>query len=328
MPANDDWPVWALMITIIVSACSGPSQVLPTDSAPAPVTSSPDSPASSRSTSTSRIATTVPVSPPSGEPFADRGEPLPDDAEPVGVSSIIDGDTIRVGVGRSRYAPVRLIGINAPEAGECYADEATQALAALVPVGTVVGLTRDVSDVDEFGRLLRYVWRGGMSVNEEMVRGGAAIARRYPPDTAMAESLELAQIEAAEAQRGLWDPGACGPHSDAVLVIAELEYDAPGDDTSNLNEEWIAVRNDGQDPLDLTGWSIRDESAGNRYRFPGSFTLAPGETVKVRSGCGDDSATDLFWCSVGAAIWDNDGDTAFLIDPNGNTHTRSSYQGS
>jgi micrococcal nuclease len=254
--------------------------------------------------------------------------PLPEGAEPVDVTWIIDGDTIRVGVEEGREAPVRLIGINAPEQGECYADEATRALAALIPVGTVVGLTGDVSDVDEFGRLLRYVWRGGMFVNEEMVRRGAAIARRYPPDTAMAETLEMAQTEATDAQRGLWDPTACGPRADAVLVIAELEYDAPGDDTLNLNEEWVSVRNEGPNPLDLTGWRIRDESAGNRYRFPDSFTLAPGETVRVRSGCGDDSATDLFWCNVGAAVWDNDGDTAFLLDPDGDTHTSSSYRGS
>jgi hypothetical protein len=200
-------------------------------------------------------------------------------------------------------------------------------LATLVPEGTVIGMTRDVSEVDEFGRLLRYLWRDGMFVNEEMVRLGAAIAGRYPPDTSMAETLERAQVEASEAQRGLWDPEACGPRSDAELSIAELEFDAPGDDSLNLNQEWIVIRNDGTGPVDLSGWGIRDESARNRYLFPDSFILAPGETVTVRSGCGDDSETDLHWCSVGSAIWNNDGDTAFLHDANGNTHVSLSYQG-
>jgi len=137
---------------------------------------------------------------------------------------------------------VRLIGIDSPETGECFADEAAQVLATLVPEGTVIGMTSDVSEVDDFGRLLRYLWLDGMSVNEEMVRLGAAIARRYPPDTTMADTLERAQVEASEAQRGLWDPEACGTHSDAEPGIAELEHDAPGDDSLNLNQEWIVIR--------------------------------------------------------------------------------------
>jgi micrococcal nuclease len=251
----------------------------------------------------------------------------PDDAEPATVVSVTDGDTIRVSREGGLNSAVRLIGINSPETGECFVDEAAQVLATLVPEGIVIGMTRDVSEVDEFGRLLRYLWRDGMFVNEEMVRLGAAIAGRYPPDTSMAETLERAQVEASEAQRGLWDPEACGPRSDAELSIAELEFDAPGDDSLNLNQEWIVIRNDGTGPVDLSGWGIRDESARNRYLFPDSFILAPGETVTVRSGCGDDSETDLHWCSVGSAIWNNDGDTAFLHDANGNTHVSLSYQG-
>jgi hypothetical protein len=153
------------------------------------------------------------------------------------------------------------------------------------------------------------------------------MARRYPPDTAMAETLEQAQDEARESQLGLWGPDACGTRSDAGLSIHVVEYDAPGDDSRNLNQEWVEIRNDGAGPVDLTDWDIKDESAGNRYRFPAGFTLAPDETVTVRSGCGVDSGTELFWCSVGAAIWNNDGDTAFLTDPHGNIHAVESYQG-
>jgi micrococcal nuclease len=257
----------------------------------------------------------------------DPDQPLPGDAEPVTVVSITDGDTIRVSDGGGGEIAVRLIGIDSPESGECYSGEAALILAASTPVGSIVGMTRDVSEVDGFGRLLRYLWRGAMSVNEEMVRRGAAIARRYPPDTAMAERLELAQSEASEAELGLWAPDACGPRSDALLTIGALEYDAPGDDSQNLNQEWIVIRNDGDRPVDLTGWGIRDESAGNRYAFPDAFTLAPDESVTVRSGCGDDIGTELFWCSVGAAVWNNDGDTAFLVDPSGNTHATESYLG-
>ncbi|HSK06685.1 MAG TPA: lamin tail domain-containing protein [Acidimicrobiia bacterium] len=247
--------------------------------------------------------------------------------EPATVVSVTDGDTIRVGLEGGPDTTVRLIGINSPEIGECFAEEAARGLSDLAPVGTAIGMTRDVSEADEFGRLLRYLWRGGMSLNEEMVRRGLAIARRDPPDTTMAEILERAQAEAMESQRGLWGPDACGTRSDVVLRIVAVEYDAPGDDSLNLNQEWVEIGNDGAVPVDLTGWEIRDESAGNRYRFPIGFTLAPDETVTVRSGCGDDFGTDLFWCSVGVAIWNNDGDTVFLIDSNGNIHAVESYHG-
>jgi competence protein ComEC len=58
-------------------------------------------------------------------------------------------------------------------------------------------------------------------------------------------------------------------------VIA-VEYDAAGNDNENLNEEWIRIRNDGDNLVDMTGWTIKDESASNRYQFPALFALAAG----------------------------------------------------
>jgi endonuclease YncB( thermonuclease family) len=49
-----------------------------------------------------------------------------------------------------------LIGINTPESGKCYGDEATAALTEMV-LGAQVRLTSDVSDRDHFDRLLRYI---------------------------------------------------------------------------------------------------------------------------------------------------------------------------
>src|SRR5687767_8310768 len=68
------------------------------------------------------------------EPVEDLVGELPEAAEVVEVVSITDGDTIEVADGSGALATVRLIGINAPESGECFADEATRVLGALVPV--------------------------------------------------------------------------------------------------------------------------------------------------------------------------------------------------
>jgi micrococcal nuclease len=211
---------------------------------------------------------------------------MPPGAEVVTVASITDGDTLDVQFDDRSVFAVRVIGTNSPESGECFSDEATQVLTALAPVGSRVGMTRDVSDFDQFDRLLRYLWVGGMSVNEETVRRGAAISRSYPPDTAMALRLDDAQAAAQEAELGVWSPTACGPLAEATLSVADLNYDAPGDDNENLNEEWIAIRNDGAAPVDLTGWGIKDESARHPYSFPPSFTLLPERLLSSEPDAG------------------------------------------
>lgn len=138
------------------------------------------------------------------------GDPDPVGVELVTVLYIIDGDTLTVTLSDGRIDTVRLIGIDTPEFGECFADEATALLTALAPPGSQIGMTGDISDRDQFDRLLRYLWVGQMSVNEELVRRGAAVARRYEPDTTMANRFENAQSAAISAGLGLWAPDACG----------------------------------------------------------------------------------------------------------------------
>src|SRR5690606_35410955 len=110
------------------------------------------------------------TSPPEGTP------PTTTETEGPGVPvlSVTDGDTMRVLVD-GENEPLRLIGINAPEGGECLAAEATSRLADLVGEGPV-RLEPDVSDRDDFGRLLRYVHAGDVFINETLVREGLALA--------------------------------------------------------------------------------------------------------------------------------------------------------
>ena len=283
---------------------------------------------------TTTTTTTVPppvddplYSPPAAGLSGDPSAAMPPGAEGVTVASITDGDTLDVRADDGSVFEVRIIGTNTPETGECFADEATRVLAALAPPGSTIGMTSDVSDIDQFDRLLRYLWVGAMSINEETVRRGAALSRSYPPDTSMTERFEDAQAAAKEAELGLWSPTACGPRAEATLGIVEVMFDAPGNDNENLNGEWVAIRNEGETSVDLTGWGIKDESASHRYEFPVSFTLLPGETVTVKTGCGADFDTDLYWCNQGSAVWNNGGDTAFLLDPSGNTHVAYAYSG-
>jgi len=123
------------------------------------------------------------------------------------MTGVVDGDTLDARWGE-RVVRVRLIGIDAPEVTttvECFGREATARARALVPPGTVVGLEKDVSETDRYGRLLRYVWLAdGRMLNEVLVREGYAQAVTYPPDVRYQDRLLLAQRQAREAGAGLW----------------------------------------------------------------------------------------------------------------------------
>lgn len=246
-------------------------------------------------------------------------------ARDVSVLSITDGDTMRVLI-HGVNEPLRLIGINAPEDGECLSSEAARRLGELVESPPIV-LESDVSDRDQHGRLLRYAYAGGVFVNEVLVEEGLAIARRYEPDTARAAELEAAQARAETNGLGMWAPDACGDPSSGAIQIGDIHPDADGDDNLNLNDEWVEVVNAGTGRVDLTGWSLKDESASHRYEFPSGFTLEAGATVRLHTGCGDDSSASLFWCSQGSAVWNNSGDTVFVLDPSGNVVASRSYRG-
>jgi len=117
----------------------------------------------------------------------------------ITVSRVIDGDTFVLNSGDT----VRLICINTPEKGDFYADEATEYLKGLV-LGKNVLLEKDVSETDRYGRLLRYVYAGNISVNEILVRKGYASVYRYPPDTKYCDVFEASESEAKENGFGIW----------------------------------------------------------------------------------------------------------------------------
>jgi micrococcal nuclease len=119
------------------------------------------------------------------------------------VTRVIDGDTIVI-EGDQR---VRYIGIDTPELypePEAFGEAARQANLRLVE-GKLVRLERDVSNTDQYGRLLRHVFVDGETfVSAELVRQGLAEVRAYPPDLKYQTELEKLQQEAQAAGLGLW----------------------------------------------------------------------------------------------------------------------------
>jgi hypothetical protein len=60
-----------------------------------------------------------------------------------------------------------------------------------------------------------------------------------------------------------------------------------------VSSEIIVVRNNGADPLVLTGWTLRDGD-GNIFTFP-LYSLPAGGTVQIHTVIGADTVSDLYW---------------------------------
>ena len=100
------------------------------------------------------------------------------------------------------------------------------------------------------------------------------------------------------------------------VYISAVQFDAPGDDTKNLNGEWVRLANRGDDAVLLTSWTLADRSSAEPYRFP-AFLLMPGNSVTVYAGSGVLNDTALFMGRT-EPLWGNSGDLATLRDGSGN----------
>jgi hypothetical protein len=109
------------------------------------------------------------------------------------------------------------------------------------------------------------------------------------------------------------------------IRIRAIYFNSPGVDTgtnTSLNAEWVRLKNITSTRKTLTGWTLRDASS-HVYHFP-TFGLAAGSTVRVHTGSGSNTASNLYWRSS-FYIWNNTGDTAILKNASATTVDRCSY---
>ena len=132
------------------------------------------------------------------------------------VTKIIDGDTLGVTID-GNYYKVRLIGINCPEYTkeiEPYGKEATEYTTEKLYNKTIY-LQKDISNTDNYDRLLRYVWLNKVVTideetiknslfNYELVINGLAHSNYYKPDITLQNYLEDAENYAKQNKIGMW----------------------------------------------------------------------------------------------------------------------------
>lgn len=129
------------------------------------------------------------------------GNPKP---RAIRVVRVLDGETVQVRLPDGRRPIVKMIGANAPSAGNCGSHMAWRSLRAMLPVGTRVQLGNDsrIRDVDWKGRWWRYIHKSG-DVNRRQVARGWARVYTSPPFARRA-SYRAAQADAYAARRGIW----------------------------------------------------------------------------------------------------------------------------
>lgn len=240
-----------------------------------------------------------------------------DEGLAITIDRVSDGDSLRA-TSEAGDLEIRLIGINAPEADECFGGESGDQLEALLQAGDVT-LHPWPPELDDFGRELGFLVADGIFVNLSLVETGHALARAQS-DHEFADEFDEAEDRAMQTSVGLWARDACGEPVSGDVDIIEVFENAPGDDRENPNGEFVIIENTGNTSISLEGWALRDESTRHRYTFP-AVELEAGERAQIRTGCGNDDSdadpVELFWCDPEPPVWNNDGDLALLLDPNG-----------
>jgi micrococcal nuclease len=136
------------------------------------------------------------------------------DARPTArVLEAIDGDTVVVELADGSTDTVRLLGVDTPETHhptkgvECFGPEAAAYTASRL-TGRIVELEGDVESRDIYNRLLAYVIVNGHRFDDELLRKGYARLLVINPNRAHARDMLEAELDAREAERGLW--AECG----------------------------------------------------------------------------------------------------------------------
>lgn len=166
------------------------------------------------------------------------------------VSRVVDGDTIELSDG----SKVRFIGVNTPESTtrtEPYGKEASDYTKSQL-TGKTIYLEKDVSETDQYSRLLRYIWldipkeitdaeiRAKM-YNANLLLNGYAEQSTYAPDVKYAEYFKNYAAEARNASKGLWaiDPnGTTKGDTDKASVSnnsSASSSSSSGNSSSNSN---------------------------------------------------------------------------------------------
>lgn len=220
------------------------------------------------------------------------------------VEKIIDGDTIVI----ENKTSVRLLGINSPEKGELYYEEAKKFLEDSV-LNEKVYLEFGTKRYDQYNRILGFVFLGNKNMNIELVKQG--FANVYILDYKRYEKqLRAAWQDCIKNKKNL-----CESSENVCASCIKLK------EFNHKNQEVIFYNNCNFE-CELTKWQIKDEGR-KKFIFP-EFILKGNSSIMIKIGEGNNSPNVLFW-EEDDYIWTEAGDTLFLRDNEGKLVLWRSY---
>lgn len=229
------------------------------------------------------------------------------------VKSVYDGDTFTLVSGDK----IRLKWVNTPEMKplEPFAQEAKELTQSFVSGQEVQLLWTGSNPRDSYGRIVAGVRTREGDLSEALLRAGLAHLFVIPPDATDLTRLVAAQEEARAARRGIWGSDTF----QGTFHLTSFHANAPGDDTLNVNGEYMRICNVTAAPASLDGWRLVNH-AGNTFRMP-PVTIPAGQTARVMSGkgaSGPDAVGQIdVYLGSDTPIWDNDEEKVELYDPTG-----------
>ncbi|MCF6136406.1 lamin tail domain-containing protein [Pseudalkalibacillus berkeleyi] len=178
------------------------------------------------------------------------------------VDYVKDGDTIMLTNPVQGADEVRFLGIDTPETFvsggkdpgnqiDPHGNAATDYLKSVLPSGTEVTLVTGAEEVDGFGRLLAYVFKGNMDVNRSMLENGHAISYFiWPFEDPKFEDYRNAMITGMNNKVGVWD--ASNPLEELPFEYRDRMFnDQPDKYVGNyFSKEYVTPQNYTQVPIE------------------------------------------------------------------------------
>jgi micrococcal nuclease len=124
------------------------------------------------------------------------------------INRVVSGQTVEASVisnPNMTVQRVRLLGLSAPLKEQSpWGDRARQRLSDLIKEQKVI-LEFDVKQKDNSERLLAYIWKDNLLVNQYLVSEGLAIADSSSPNVKYDARISRAQSRARLQELGIWD---------------------------------------------------------------------------------------------------------------------------
>ena len=218
------------------------------------------------------------------------------DYETTKITRIVDGDTVDSDIGK-----IRLLGINSPEKGEKYYQEAKDFLnEELLNKTAIIEYGKDKTD--RYNRTLGYLFLNDENINLKQVELG--LANYYFPS---GKDIYYDNFKEAWEICIKNNKNLCEKSKDLCAECIELKE-------FNYNSQEVVFYNSCNYNCNLNNWKIKDE--GRKKFIFRDFNLEKEKEIKIKVGEGIDNGEILFWTGEDY-VWTKTGDTLFLRDDQG-----------